>query len=256
MTFRTFIVAVLILPLLAMTACSPASHSADSAEDAFKDQIGLGGYAIQYQGEKGENLSFDDFAKLKAEGKLYMTRSDDAAKTAVLQLMTESKVDPADAQALMSKSLQNFSKPNIDVGAVMPNVDGKSIEGKPAQWFAANGKYSLLSFYFAECVPCIAEVPELNAFAKAHPEVNLLGVTFDSADDARAFRNKHGLEIATIAEAQASIDAIGIKAYPTLILVDPNGKLVASRAGGIMVGPSDTGKNTVEDWYRSQLNAG
>ena len=253
MTFRALFVVASMLSLLTLSACAPSSGT---AEAEFKNQIGLGGYAIEYQGEKGEALNFESFSKLKAEGKLYMTRSDDSNKTAVLQLISESKVDPADAQALFNKSLSGFSKPSIEVGATMPDVRGKTLEGQPTQWLAASGKYSLLSFYFAECAPCIAEVPELNAFAKAHPDVNLIGVTFDSADDARKFRNTHDLEIATIAEAQSSIDAIGIKAYPTLILVGPGGKLVASRAGGVVLAPSDNGKSSVETWYLSQIKSG
>ena len=49
------------------------------------------------------------------------------------------------------------------------------------------GRPTLLSFFFETCVPCIKEVPVLNAFARKHAEYNYLAITFDPIADARRF---------------------------------------------------------------------
>jgi thiol-disulfide isomerase/thioredoxin len=129
----------------------------------------------------------------------------------------------------------------VDIAGVRHNVGGLS--EKPI----------VLNFYFAECLPCIAEIPHLNAFARANHAVEFLAVTYDSAAKARAFVAKRGLTWPVVADAKRYTTKIGVPSYPTFALVSTSGKLIAVRGG---LPPSDVGyqtDSTLENWVRTSL---
>lgn len=117
---------------------------------------------------------------------------------------------------------------------------------------SSDGRYTLVSFYFDTCVPCVAEIPALNAFARQHPEVRVVAVTFDDALQARAFQRKHHLDWPIVAGAQAFIAAVGVQAYPALALVRPDGTLAASLTGA---GSQGRDPDQLAAWLR-QAKAG
>lgn len=72
-----------------------------------------------------------------------------------------------------------------------------------------HGKLVVINYWAEWCAPCREEIPELNAFAAAHPaEVGVFSVNFDGASGA---------------SLEAQIAALGI-AFPTL-LRDPRPEL-------------------------------
>lgn len=85
----------------------------------------------------------------------------------------------------------------------------------------------LLSFYFAECGPCIAEVPALNRLASMSEDVRELAVTFDDSKTTADFRSRHVFEWPVLSEVRDVVDALGVKAYPTFALIDTDGRLIA-----------------------------
>lgn len=95
-----------------------------------------------------------------------------------------------------------------------------------------DSRYTLLGFYFDACAPCITGMPALNAFAGKHPELRAAAATFDDAAQARAFQRQRHLEWPIVAGARDVIDALRVQAYPTLVLVRPNGTLATSLTGG------------------------
>jgi len=116
----------------------------------------------------------------------------------------------------------------------LPALDAgmKTLDGQAFSDAGLRGHRTLLSLFFSECVPCIAEVPALNAFAKAHPEVPVYAMTFDDAATAREFVGKRGLEVPVVADAQDYLDRMHVDTYPMLLLVDAQGKIAAVRSGG------------------------
>ncbi|HET8898982.1 MAG TPA: TlpA disulfide reductase family protein [Rhodanobacteraceae bacterium] len=183
-------------------------------------------------------------------------RKDTDAKTADVQLKPADDKPPKVSLAAMQKMLADYATLSIKVGAAVPDISGSGLDGKKVTHKAASGKYSLLSFYFSECAPCIAEVPDLNAFAARHPDVNLLAVTFDSTEEARAFKAKHHFEVTTVADAHGYISTLGVKAYPTLVIIDPAGKLVASKSGGVISTVAPDGLKNLERWFEASTHHG
>jgi thiol-disulfide isomerase/thioredoxin len=119
----------------------------------------------------------------------------------------------------------------LKVGDTLPKFALKGLDGQVINSKSLSGRYSVLSFYFAECGPCIQEVPQLNELAKAHPNMGFLALTFDGMGDAKAFVQKRKLEWPVLAEADIYIKTLKVRSYPLLVVVGPDAKVVAVRSG-------------------------
>jgi hypothetical protein len=114
----------------------------------------------------------------------------------------------------------------------MPAFDLKDLDGKRATSQATRGKPTLMSFYFAQCKPCILEVGPLNRFAASRKDLNFLAVTFDEAAEARAFVQRYKLRWRVLPGAKEFIDRMAVNRYPLMALFDAQGRLLGTRAGG------------------------
>jgi thiol-disulfide isomerase/thioredoxin len=56
----------------------------------------------------------------------------------------------------------------------------------------------LVNFWAGDCAPCIAALPRLQAFAKAHPQWTVLLVAIDAPPAAREALERHGISLATL----------------------------------------------------------
>lgn len=233
-------------PLLicAAVACyAPAfANQSPGPDDAFKQQLGLDGYrTIIFKADDGKEISWAEFDKLTNDGRRMSMLKSKETSTAILMIKPIAPEAPPAAPPKLA----------IEVGKVMPKMALPDIAGVRRHLGGNGGKPVLLNFYFAECLPCIAEIPHLNAFAKANHAVDVLAVTFDSAAVARTFAVKRGFSWPVVADAKSYINKIGVPAYPTFALVSPQGKLIAVRGSLSPVGdPTDA---TLENWVRTSL---
>ena len=113
----------------------------------------------------------------------------------------------------------------------LPRIDLTDLGGKRIRNADLAGKPTLVSFFFAECAPCIREVPAFNAFRRKHPEYNYLAVTFDDTKIAQKFVNEHSLEWPVAANAEAFMKAAGVSAYPTYLLLSASGAVIGGENG-------------------------
>jgi thiol-disulfide isomerase/thioredoxin len=197
--------------------------------------------SVQFEDASGKPITFDQFVAA-ARGGSFSKDIDTEAKKAVFRVN-----DPSTSH----KSAAKAPALNVGRGQSLPATELSTLAGGRWTPVAKDGRYTLLSFYFDECVPCIAEIPALNAYAHAHPEVRVLAVTFDAAKSARTFRATRHLEWPIAPDAQAFIDALGVRTYPTLLLVRPDGTLADSfTAAGL---ESKDGAARLEAWvHRTQ----
>lgn len=114
----------------------------------------------------------------------------------------------------------------------MPSFDLKDLSGKRVTSASLKGKPTLISFYFASCLPCILEVEPINRFAAARPQMNFLAVTFDEPEVARAFVKRYGLRWRVVPDARELVDRMRVKQYPLMALFDANGRLLGTKKGG------------------------
>jgi cytochrome oxidase Cu insertion factor (SCO1/SenC/PrrC family) len=115
---------------------------------------------------------------------------------------------------------------------VIPPFDLKDLDGKRVTAASLAGKPTLVSFFFATCVPCILEVGPINRYAAARPEMNFLAVTFDEPAVAREFARRYGLRWRVVPDARDFIDRMRVKQFPLMALFDADGKLLGTKKGG------------------------
>ncbi len=126
----------------------------------------------------------------------------------------------------------NDSKAVVATAEGQPMVDFTDASGKKLSDLAGKGKYTLVDFWASWCGPCRREIPNIKAlYDKYNGKMNFVGVAvWDKPDDtARA-----------IAELQIPwpvmqggenwtepTDLYGIKGIPHIMLIGPDGKIVA-----------------------------
>jgi thiol-disulfide isomerase/thioredoxin len=97
------------------------------------------------------------------------------------------------------------------------------------------GKWLVLNVWATWCAPCIHEMPELQAFSRARGDAVVLGVAADGADARRLtrFAASLGVSYPLVAGDPALLARLQVRAYPTTLVFNPQGKLAATREGRI-----------------------
>ncbi|TKR33785.1 TlpA family protein disulfide reductase [Luteimonas gilva] len=216
-----------------------------NAEQEFREAMALSAYPkVDYRDEEGNGISFEEFMKQTSNGKTFGMFKNSKTKEAIVSLNKP------------GKPVAEETKSDIRIGSPLPALkNAKTLDGKALDDAMFSGRHTLVSFYYSECVPCIAEVPALNAYAKAHPEMGILAVTFDEAKEARAFVGKHGFEWPVLADSEAYIHQAGVRTYPTILLIGPDRKIVAKMKTTLLQREDDTASAVaaLDRWVESLL---
>ena len=99
-----------------------------------------------------------------------------ASSVMLLSVLGCGAQEVGDADASASEAASEESK------RPAPNFELKGVDGRPVSLADHRGKPVLVDFWATWCVPCIYQVPELNAFWKIHREagdVAVIGVAVD-----------------------------------------------------------------------------
>ncbi|GFZ91280.1 TlpA family protein disulfide reductase [Dyella caseinilytica] len=208
--------------LLLLICLGMAAHAAnlDPNEQHFLATLQLGASPqVRYLDSNGKPLAYDAFAQQLQQRRSYSMTRDRQSGMAVLRLR------PSGAHA-GEPGRFSFGR-----GDAFPPFELPSLRGTTQRLGDFHGRYTLISFFFAECAPCIAEVPTLNAFAREHGDMNVIAVTFEDADLARGFVKDHGLNWNVLYNGEALTDTLGVGTYPTLMLIDPSGHVAGAAVG-------------------------
>jgi peroxiredoxin len=197
---------------------------------------------VVYQDEAGNPITADEFAKLAASGGTFTVAKNlkqDTAPEVTFKLMSKEALAAPKAPATKIKPGDPFPPFRLT------RLDGVQVDNK-----ALEGKYTLINFYFATCAPCIKEIPELNAIAKKHPDINFLALTFDSVADSKRFVAERGFTWPLVAEARPLTETVGVKGYPAFALLDPKGRVVATTSGLTIT----DGHPVIEAWMEQNIS--
>jgi len=126
-----------------------------------------------------------------------------------------------EALAEMNKPLKKMNPGDPFPEFKLTRLDGTTIDKQ-----SLKGRYTLVNFYFAECGPCVKEVPELNALANSRNDINFVAVTFDNPAESKRFVAATGFNWPLLPDAQGVANGAGIKAYPSFVLLDRDGQVV------------------------------
>ncbi len=121
------------------------------------------------------------------------------------------------------------AEPAAPPALVLPLLDGRSFDLS-----AARGKIVVVNFWATWCVPCRAEMPLLDRFARAHPGVVVIGVSMDQRrdlDDVR--RVMAGIQYSAGLASAASVNSLGDpRTLPMTYVIDRKGQIAARFAAG------------------------
>jgi thiol-disulfide isomerase/thioredoxin len=121
-------------------------------------------------------------------------------------------------------------------GDVPPALLGKDREGNAVDLAQHRGKIVVVTFWASWCGPCRKELPGLDALQK-HAGDKILKVIAvnvqDSTEDYRLMmRQMKDYSIAMTRDRDGRIsEGYGVKAFPNLWVIDPQGKVAAHHVG-------------------------
>jgi thiol-disulfide isomerase/thioredoxin len=120
-------------------------------------------------------------------------------------------------------------------GTVAPTFKGVSLDGKAYSLESLKGKTVLLDFWETWCGPCIRSMPtteKLYADYKAQGLVILAVDVDETRDTVDKFLKTNPIAYPVLMGTESGIPpAYGVSAFPTFVLIGPDGKVAAHQIG-------------------------
>lgn len=114
-------------------------------------------------------------------------------------------------------------------GETAPDFTLNDMEGKPVSLSDYSGKWIILDFWGSWCAPCLKGMPELKEIYETYSgKLEIIGV--DCNDTKEAWRDAVSrLQLPWIQLFQSESDSVAsayaVTAYPTKVIIDPEGKI-------------------------------
>jgi thiol-disulfide isomerase/thioredoxin len=116
--------------------------------------------------------------------------------------------------------------------ALAPKISLASLGGGTYRLGEPNGRVVFLDFWASWCEPCRLSMPLVEAFARAHPDVDVLAVDEGEPRDVAArYAREHGVERVILDAGGRAAASLGVSAYPTVVTIDRAGFVRAKWAG-------------------------
>ena len=231
--------ALLSAPAMARQAAPATTPSQDDLAGMVRMMSVGADKTVTFSDDKGRSISEAAFLDGVKAGRTFSYKRDSAAQATAftLQAAKAGPSTPNKGAVALEHTLKVAYR--IKPGQALPAFHLATVGGGSVDNAALRGKPALINFFFADCVGCIAETPALNAYAKAHPEVRVLAVTFDKAGDAAAYVKQHRFAWPVAYGGQAWLDTLGVSTYPALALVGADGRLLDIRISGTIQSGGD-----------------
>lgn len=113
-----------------------------------------------------------------------------------------------------------------------PRVTYAMLSGKPFVLTQHRGRVVFLDFWASWCRPCKVALPMVERYAREHPEVDVVPVDVGEPRDLVAqFARNHHLGSVALDPQTLSTGFFAIEGFPTMVVVDPQGRVRATWPG-------------------------
>ncbi|WGD33536.1 TlpA disulfide reductase family protein [Olleya sp. YS] len=121
-----------------------------------------------------------------------------------------------------------FTKGEKALDFIATDIDGNTFKLSDLQ-----GQVVILNFWFTKCGPCIQEMPELNKLSENYKDkkVKFLAITFNQKDIVEQFLEEQDFTFTIVPNANDVVSLYGVNSFPTSIVIDKEGKIVAKEVG-------------------------
>jgi len=137
----------------------------------------------------------------------------------------------SDAVTKILKPQYNLQVVDLTAKNINPNSSYKSIKLSDFK-----GKTVLLNFFATWCPPCRSEIPTIVKFANNHKNnFVVIGVNMSQGNgqDIQSFIKEFDIKYPIIDGTMQIASSYSIMGLPTSLVIDPNGRLVATQIGEI-----------------------
>ncbi|MFA6093239.1 MAG: TlpA disulfide reductase family protein [Elusimicrobiota bacterium] len=120
------------------------------------------------------------------------------------------------------------------VGDIAPDFTLKDTKGETFSLKSLRGKVVLLDFFATWCPPCKKSIPFLVELHKSFKEkgVVILGINDEDAEALADFGKEKGVTYPLLVDKSKDVHrAYGIRAVPSLFVLDAEGRIVSTEAG-------------------------
>lgn len=116
--------------------------------------------------------------------------------------------------------------------APAPPVSLATLDGGRFDLERQRGRLVFLDFWASWCEPCQASIPMVQHFKRTHPGVDVESVDVgEEIGLVRPFVTRFGMQDVALDPDQTVAHAFGINGFPTLVAVDPSGRVRARWIG-------------------------
>ena len=230
----------LLVSVVAGTASTATPGKAYFNRDSVHLVCGLAPDAkLVFRDPSGAMINEDAFFAAANDGRSISCKADTGSGVAVLTL------DKPQAE-------QREAVHSLTPGDHLPAFSLMSSNGRKLSADRFDHDLNVVSFFYYDCSGCVAEIPALNAFRAAHPDIGTLAITYDSVAELASFQKRFGLTWEIVPDAVTFYEKANIEAFPTLGIVDRHGRVLDLK-GSWQIHPKGRGVNAddIAQWVAS-----
>ncbi|MBX2846508.1 MAG: TlpA family protein disulfide reductase [Saprospiraceae bacterium] len=119
------------------------------------------------------------------------------------------------------------------LGHPAPEFSAQLITGEDISLQSLQGKVIVVNFWFIECPPCKAEMPDLNALVEKYKDENVVFVGFalNDVEAIESFLTEKPFNYQHVANSKPVGKLFEVSSFPTNLVIDQDGKVTYASSG-------------------------